>query len=352
MPASSLFRNWILACALAVVAVVLAGLLFLKRPSQLPETAVQQSPPAGGAATTACGLPPFESVRADPGADGPPVILWASGEVRLYLDDEAAFSPPEAPRHFPVGEHTLRVEADGHAPFSLQLRFEAWTPVLLHAELDPRVGLTLVRLNAHCVSCPASLQETESISVRVRETPGDPMVDAAVALRGGDWLTARDALEQVPESERETAPFHRLASVVFVDTHATEAARELLRTLPGPRGQELRPLISRQEALFEEEEARRREVQLHRWNRATERYGALVERYGLELPKIVGQAGTRLEALSTTFSTHHEQGDVLGAEEALLAAEDALLRLARRLQASRPDDCAFQTDVVRMATTG
>src|SRR5690606_17523342 len=285
MPAPSLLRNWLLACALAVVAVALAGMLFLRRPPP-PDPAGLRAAPTE-VAERSCGLPPFESVRAQPDAEAPPVILWASGDVRLYLDDAAAFSPPDAPQHVPVGEHTLRVEADGHAPFSLRLRFEAWTPVLLHAELDPVAGLTLVRVNAHCVSCPTALESLGRIEVRPPEGPGDPQVEAAAALRRGDWLTARTFLEQVPEAARDTPLFHRLASVVFVDTLETELALELLRALPGPRGDELRPLLERHQALFEEEVVRRREVQLHRWNRATERYGALVERYGVELPRIV-----------------------------------------------------------------
>lgn len=348
MPAPSLFRSWLLACVLAVIAVALAGLLVLRR-TALPSRA-EPSPTTEDASV--CGLPPFESVRARPDAEGPPVILWASGAVRLYLDDEAAFSSPEAPRHYDVGDHTLRVEAEGHDPISLTVHFDPWTPALLHAEVDPEAGLILLRLNAACVSCPLPSAHFQDIEVHPSQGPGDHRLEAAVALREGDWPTALRALEQVPPEQRETPLFLRLASVVFVDMRETGLARDLLRDLTDERGEELQPLLDRQLALFEEEEARKLEVQLYRWNRATERYGALVERHGAELPRTTGTAGSRLEELSTSFSSFHDKGDVLGAEEALRAAEDELLRLARRLSAARPGDCAFQADVVRMATTG
>jgi hypothetical protein len=341
-------QRWLLACGLTALALlaVTSALLIRQEAAGTPAPLPTQPGP-----TADCGIPALTSLRALPGAEDPPVLLWAEGDVRLYLDDRAAFSSPEAPRHLPTGEHTVRLEAPGRSPLLVRVRFDAWAPALLHAALDPVGGLTLVRLNAPCVDCPAALQPYDTLAQRPAGQPVDALLSgAAQALRDNAWPEALALLEQVPEAQRRSGLFLRLASQIQVDTASTEAARRSLASIPARQGGGLPALLARLGELEQQESKRRRDVQLARWNRATERFGALVARHGSELPQAVGSASQRLEALSPTFERALEVGDELDAEETLRAAEAELLQLATRLRAARPADCAFQAEIVATAS--
>ncbi len=336
-------QAWLIACGSAALLLsATAGLLLQRRPA--PAVA-----PASGA-TDACGLPSVDNVRALPGAEGPPVLLWATGGVHLYLDDAPAFSPPEAPRHFTVGEHSVRLEAEGHPPLLTRLRFEPWTPALLHAQVDPGIGLTLVRLNAPCTVCPAPTRPVDRVPYAPStKEPTALLGEAASALRQNAWPQALAALEGVPPDARRSAHFLRLASAVHVDAWAQAASREALEALPARDARDLAPLLSRLDALTAAEDGRRHRVQLERWNRTTERFGGLVRRFEPQVPQAVGAAARRLEVLTRAFETKHTARDTLGAEEALLAAEESLSSLVTQLRSARPGDCAFQAEVVATA---
>lgn len=350
MAGPSSLQRWRLAAGLTVlVLVALLALVFARKaPRQEP---TDPAPPTARTRPTAmeagdCGIPPLTSVRALPDAEGPPVLLWATGDVRLYVDDKAAFSSPEAPRHLAVGEHAVRVEAKGHPPYEIRVRIEPWTPALLHAELDPQAGLTLARLEALCVACPHALEPHARIATRDR-TSAAPLAEAAEALRRNNWLQAMTFLEQVPRAERGSRAFQRLASTVYADTNAPVAADRALRAIGDA---DLRALLVARHQLSAAEQGRRHDVQLARWNRTTERFSALVESFGKELPQAVGSASERLEALSPIFEQAHAAKELLDAEEALQAAEAELLTLINRLRAARPGDCVFQAGIVRTIT--
>lgn len=344
MAASSSLRRWRLAAGLAACALVVTALALVfakKSPAQPPAPDAPIAPETGR-----CEIPALESVRAMPDAEGPPVLLWAAGDVRLYLDGKAAFSPPEQPRHFSVGEHTLRLEAEGHPPYELRVRFESWTPALLHAELDPEAGLTLARLEAPCASCPPALQPYEVIAIS-EPSSAAPRTEAAAALRDNAWPRALSFLEQVPRAERRDRLFRRLESTVYADTNSSAAALRTLKSIDDP---DLRTLLDAHHRLVDAERTRRHAVQLARWNRTTERFSALTEGFGKTLPQAVGSASERLAALSPVFEQAYAAGDSLDAEEALQAAEAALLTLTQQLRATRPRDCVFQAEVVGTVT--
>lgn len=345
MAAPSSLHRWRLAAALAATA-LLGIVLLLVRDARAPEAGPPRAPSAVPTPPPNCDIPALTSVRALPHADGPPVLLWAAGDVRLYLDGKAAFSPPEAPRHFAVGEHTLRLEAEGLEPYTLQVRFDPWTPVLLHAERDPIAGLTLTRLEAACVGCPHALQPYEAIASRAPEQ-STPLTAAAAALRRNAWPEALALLEQVPASRRQSRAFLRLESAVYADTYSSSAAR---RTLEAIDDADLRTLLAAHAKLYASEAQRRHEVQLERWNRTTERFAALMERWSKELPQAMASASERLAALSPVFETAYGSNGGLDAEEALQAAEAEILTITHRLRTARPQDCAFQAEVVATVT--
>jgi hypothetical protein len=366
MPPPRSAASWLLACAAA--ALLLLGttvlLLLSERRAAAPDAPAAAALPGGGppppaapaaartaaAADVACpGAPPLPPLGGlPPGAESPPVLLWAVGGVRLSLDGAAAFSPPEAPRRFPPGEHALRLEAAGQEPLTLRLRFEPWAPALLHAQVDPGVGLTLVRLDAPCASCPAPVRRVESVAHVPTDAPADSLLStAAAALRRGAWPEALTALEGVPPRARTAAPFLRLASVVYADARAPAAARRTLAAIPARQSPDLPALLVRLDALRREEAARHARLQLERWNLATERFSTLVERFEPQVPHAVGEAGRRLEALTRAFERAHTAGDAVGTEEALQAAEQALSTLVTRLRSARPGDCALQVELAK-----
>jgi len=348
MAAPSSLRRWRTAAVLAACALFALLLAFVRAGrTPAPAPASNTTLPATSETAEPCGIPQLDSVRAIPEAEGPPVLLWAAGDVRLYLDGKAAFSPPEQPRHFAVGEHTLRIEAEGHDPYELRVRFEPWTPALLHAELDPEGGLTLARLEAPCVSCPPPQQPYTAIPRRSPPTAGSPLTLAASSLRANAWPEALDLLAQVPDAKRTSRLFRRLESVVYADSHSSAAVHRALSDIDD---RDLRALLSVHRALVDAERTRRHAIQLARWNRTTERFSALMEGFGEKLPQAMARASERLAALSPVFEQAHAAKEALDAEEALQAAEAELLTLTHQLRATRPRDCVFQAEVVRTVT--
>src|SRR5689334_2471112 len=109
-------QRWFLALGAAALLVTasLGGLVVLRKKRASANTAnpaaasttAPSAPAASEPALAACG-PQRSDFHPLPDAEFPPVILWAAGGARLYLDDAAAFSPPESPKRFPPGEHSV-----------------------------------------------------------------------------------------------------------------------------------------------------------------------------------------------------------------------------------------------------
>ncbi|MHB8876724.1 MAG: hypothetical protein ACYC8T_23770 [Myxococcaceae bacterium] len=326
--------------AAALLLAVAAGLLLLSR-SKAPRPAPIPVAPA------ACTVPEVVPMRVMAGAEAPPIILWAAGPVRTFVDGAPAFSAPEAPMALPTGEHTLTLEAPGAEPLTTRFRVVAFTPALFHAQLDKEVGITLARLGTACASCDEALSEVKLTPEKSRERPAALLAKAAGALRRDDWRTAAASLRGVPAAQRRSPLFRRLAAGVYSATAQPSRAREELAAIGASRSSDLGPLLGRIEALTQVERERQKQVVLARWNRVTERFGHLVDRFERVVPGPVTSASGRMAELSKSFTEATRQGDVTSGEAELAAAEQTLSTLAAQLRASRPLDCAFQTDVVQ-----
>jgi hypothetical protein len=339
-------RLWAVACVVALAATAsLAVVLKAKLRAHANAVATMGAPPPKHLAAT-CAVPKAVAVRALAEADDPPVILWAVGEVRLFVDNAPAYSAPDAPRHFKVGEHTLRVEATGAEPIRTRFQLDAFTPALFHAQREERLGLSLVRLGSACASCaqPMDLVKLQVEPSDVR--PAALVEGAAGALRRDEWLRAAAFLRGVPDADRGKGAFHRLASVVYADGLQPELARTELGQVPDKQSPDLSSLLARWDALQTQEKARRGEVVRARWNKVTERFQGLIGRFNTEAPGPTATASRRLAELSAGFERAQDKGDSLEEERLLAAAEQTLLGAVVDIRAARPEDCDFQAAVV------
>jgi hypothetical protein len=339
-------RLWAVACVVALAATAsLAVVLKAKLRAHANALGTAGAAPPKRPAVT-CVVPKVVPVRALPEADDPPVILWAVGEVRLFVDDAPAFSAPDAPRHFKVGEHALRVEATGAEPIRTRFQLDAFTAALFHAQREERMGLSLVRLGSACASCAPPLDlvklEVEPSDVR----PAALLESAAGALRRDEWLRAATFLRGVPVADRSNGAFRRLASVVYADGLQPELARAELGQVPEKQAPDLSNLLAKWDALQTREKARRGEVVRARWNKVTERFQGLIGRFNTEAPGPTATASRRLAELSAGFERAQDKGDSLDEERLLAAAEQTLLGAVVDIRASHPEDCDFQAAVV------
>jgi len=327
------------ACAASALLLTAVVLFLAGRPG--PPTSTSTSAMIGGtdAGNPSCSAAAPRLVRGDPEAEGPPVILWAVGDVRLFLDGEPVFSPPDAPKHFAPGEHTLRAEAEGHEPFETRIRLDPFTPALVHAQLDGEAGITVVRLGMTCASCETPLSPIRLGVVSSKEPAQAHFVRAAAALRKDDWRTAIAQLEQVSPAVRETPQFYRLASSTWLAAANPAYALFLAEQLKGDDAHELDRLVVRMKELTTSEWNRYDRVVLERWNRLTEQHAALLRagtgKVGIDLRAL----NERMEALSGTFASAK---NVFEREAVLLSAEENTRVLLAQLVAERPGDCSFQ----------
>lgn len=337
-------KFWLVACGIAAVVLIAIVFALLQVSRRRPATTLVMAP-----TPQRCALPEEVPIRALSEAEAPPVLLWASGQVRIYVDEVATFSPPEDPKRLAPGEHRLRVEAEGHEPLRTSFRIDPYTPALIHAQLDDALGITLARLGTVCTSCPAPSLEVE-LDVPTHAAPTDLMlVHAARALRSDDWKSAAGFLASVAVSRRSEPLFRRLAAAVYVGAAQPSDARRELAAV-AQRSSELKMLLERLEQLEGEERRREREVLLARWNRTTERFGHLMERFQGEVPGEISNASLRLAALSRSFEQALRDDDLGRQEAALRAGEEVLSLFVHQLRSRRPADCTFQAAV--LATLG
>ena len=332
--AGSSTRWWLGACCVAALLLALSALLLLRR------SRARAAAQAQGAA--ACAVPAQLPLRALPEEEYAPVLAAAEAGVDLRIDGE----PVHSARLLPAGEHTVRAQAAGAQALEWRLRFDAYTPALLHAQADAHAGLTLVALGAVCSSCPAPLRPESLAPQRSGTPPAALLSGAAQQLRSGDWVHAAEALRGVTGKAREGALYLRLAAAVHAASLQPDVARRTLEALPRREAGALPRLLRAFDARTVEETRRRSAVTLARWNRVTERYSALVQRFESQVPAPATCAGKRLEALSSSFEMAALVEDDVGMERALAAAEAALGTLVAQVRGARPHDCAFQAEVV------
>jgi hypothetical protein len=339
-------KVWAVAAVVALAATAsLAVVLKAKLRARAVETVTAIAPPPRHPASS-CAVPKAVTVRALPEADDPPVILWAVGEVRLFVDDAPAFSAPDAPRHFKVGEHALRVESAGAESIRTRFQLDPFTPALFHAQRDERLGLSLVRLGSACASCaqPMDLVKLDIEPSEVR-TPA-LLESAAAALRRDEWTRAASFLRGVPAADRGAGAFRRLASVVYADGLQPELARSELAEVPEKQSPDLANVLAKWDALQAQEKSRRAQVVRARWNKVTERFQGLIGRFNTEAPGPTATASRRLAELSSGFERAQDKGDSLEEERLLAAAEQTLLGAVVDIRAARPEDCDFQAAVI------
>ncbi|MBX5481868.1 MAG: hypothetical protein IRZ16_08535 [Myxococcaceae bacterium] len=344
---------WIAACAGAalLLAAVVVGLSSLHRPAlprgETSRPVAEAHADAGAAAGCTVALPSLR--RAEPFAENPPVILWAVGDVRLFLDGKPAFSPPEAPKRFPPGSHEVRVEAPGREPITATLRFSPYQPVLIHAEDDGDAGLTLVQVGAVCTSCEPPVVPLDSFPVpkkaRPKAAPDALLQSAAAALRTSRWQEAALALGALPPKARTGTLYHRLAAATWTGAVAFQKARAELSTITGPDANELDRLLARLAALAAEEQTRNARVVMARWNRVTEQHAALL-RSANGIPGLdLAGSERRMVKLSGDFNAAAARKDVAEQERIFAAAEEVAQTLLSELIAARKDDCALRARV-------
>lgn len=335
--------RWAVPAALAALLLVLGALVALRGPGRA------QVPPGpdGGAAGAGCDVPPLAFPPMS--AQGAPQVLLSGGPgVRFWIDGERALGPLDEPRAYPPGERTLRVEADGEEGLQTRFRLDPFAPALFHATVEPGAGLSLVRLGVVCRSCSGAFAELDlgkgpagagaDAQVRFRE--------AARAMREDDWQLAATILRDVPARARKEGTFLRLASSVYAAAIAPQRAREVLGGLTGADRAALQPALAAWDRAVEQEQARRLRLLVARWNRLTDRFADFGQRYEPSIRSQMGAAALRMEQLSPHFEAAVSAGDESAQEAAILAVEALLLRLARDVLGTRPEnDCAFQAEV-------
>lgn len=339
--------------AALAVSVGLGGLVLLRgrqaqAPAPPPVEAPKPAPAPAPPPTPACGEASLE-VHALANAADPPVILWGVGGARLYVDDQAAFSPPEKPLRFTVGEHTLRIESPGAEPLHTRFLLEPFTPALIHAEKDEQLGLTLVRLGAVCASCEPPVSALDLRPARGPPATAPALLEAAAGhLRRDRWVQAVAALKLVQPRDRRSPAFLRLAAIAAASAGDLRQARALLRKIPAAQSNDLATLLPTHDRLTAEEQARRKDIHLARWNKLTEWFAAVAGRYQAEAPGPVTATSKRLEQLSAAFDTAVRRGGVDQQAAAVTAGEEALTVLLRSIRSQRPDDCRLQAELLAL----
>lgn len=335
--------------ALAVVAALAVGafvVLVGKKKAPAPQPSVAVVADAGAE----CNAPKTLALLPLPSADDPPVILWATGDVRMELNDELVFAPPDSPKTLKSSSHKLRVEAKTAGKEETTFRVLRQRPAFFYATSMPDVGLVLVRHGTLCESCDEPTG-TEQLQYAARKDSTNYLLrETAKVLRQEKWTEARDFLAGVPPKDRQSEAFRILAAALFGQanqpTQALEQLESIAKTNPkSPVAQ----LISGFAALKASEEKRREKVLLMRWNKLTERYSNLVSRFEPEVRGFVDRHARRLETLSSAYSKASETHDVPKQEELVRAAQELVEQFVEEIRAQKPEDCDFQSKVVAAA---
>jgi len=346
-------HRWFLALggAALLLSASLGGLVLLRKRRDLsapPRPGTTRSPGpelAGGA----CG-PQRSDYHPLPDAEAAPVILWAAGAARLFIDEQPAYSPPEKPKRFTPGEHAVRIEAPGEEPIRTRIRIDPFTPVLLHAQADPQFGLSLVRFGAGCLPCEPPVTPVD-LSPSRKPTPTSAVLLAAAGhLRHDRWSQAADGIRRASAADRKRAVFYRLAAITAEDGAQHDLARALLARVPPAQSNDLATLLPLFDKLVASESRRREDVTLERWNKITDWFATVSARYQGDAASPVSAATKRFSQLSLVFETAVREGTLEQQAEVVRAGEQTFSSLIKDLRAQKPEDCRFQQELTAVGS--
>jgi len=343
-------KTWWLGLSAAAVLLLGATALLVLRgaPPPAPEQAAKELPDAGASPAAAQACDAFDSskllVESDKGEA--PVLLWAVGPVKLYVDDKPAFSPPEQPLRF-IGEHVLRAEAEGQQPFVTRFRVDPHVPALFHVQVDDAMGITAIHLGAACASCELPSVDVALDFERSTETAFELLSTAADGLRRDKWPNALERLRRVPMKDRDKPVFHRLASSMYQDASRPEEARKQAELVPAARSNDLAMLLKELRRLEDEETKLRGRAVLARWNFVTDRFSVVASRFQEVAPGPIATSAQRLQGLTAELERAFDGNDPRGQRSALNAATETVRRTLDQLAAARPGDCALQAQLAK-----
>lgn len=340
-------HRWFLALggAALLLSASLGGLVLLRKrrdPAAPPPAGSKSLAPelAGGA----CG-PQRSEYHPFPDAEASPVILWAAGAARLYVDEQPAYSPPEKPKRFAPGEHAVRIEAPGEEPIRTRIRIDPFTPVLLHAQADPQFGLSLVRFGAGCLPCEPPVVPVDLSPVRKPAPAPTILLASAGHLRHDRWPQAAAGIRRASAADRKRAIFYRLAAITAEDGAQHDLARALLERVPPAQSNDLATILPIFDTLVASESQRRKDVTLARWNKITEWFAGVSAKYQGDAASPVSAATKRFSQLSLVFDTAVREGTIDQQAEVVRAGEQTLTTLIKELRVQKPDDCQFQQEL-------
>lgn len=277
-----------------------------------------------------------------PGEEDAAALVVAEKGVQLSVDGTPVPQGLGTPVRLKAGERAVFAQASGDE-LRLTLRVDPFRPVLLHAVVDPQVGLSLVFLGGWCASCPGA-EGAPPLGTTVGTRPTAELLrTAASALGKSDWRAAHEALSAVPPAQRRSVTYARLGAAVMQSTRQSSVARALLQASGDGR---IRALMAQHAALSDADDAAMGALAVRRWNLLTERYARLIE-LAPEAPGPVAAASARFGELSNGFQAASEQHRALDQVEAVEAAAETIAVLVKGLRAARPEDCAFQERISR-----
>lgn len=340
---------WIaLSVVAAVVVLGLALLVVRKKPDG--STTADKTASTVVDAGAGCNAPKTLALMPLLSADDPQLIIWATGDVRMELDGELVFAPPDAPKSLKPGPHKLKVDGKREGKEETAFRVLPGKHGFFFASTLPDIGLVIVRTGTICESCDEATG-MEDLKHSPREDSASYLIkEAARILRQQKWSDARELLKGVAPKDRKTEAFLTVAAAYYGQANQAPQALEMIETAAKTHPKSGLALLWQGFAQMKEKEKERREkVLLQRWNKLTERFSNLVSRFEPEVRGIVDAHSRRLETLSTAYATAAEKHDLGQQEQLVTSAHEILEQFVDQIRAQRPDDCDFQSKVVAAA---
>lgn len=338
---------WVALSVVAAAAVVGLVVLVLR---DKPRATLPVGKTATADAGPACNAPKTLALMPLPSADDPQLVIWATGDVRMELDGELVFAPPDTPKLVKPGPHKLRIDGKREGKEETSFRVLSGKQAFFFASTLPDVGLVVVRAGTICESCDEATGLEDLKHAPRGDSAAYLLKEAARILRQQKWSDARALLKGVAPKDRKSEAFLTVAAAYYGQANQTPQALEMVEAAAKAYPKSgLGLLWQGFTDLKTKQKERREKVLLQRWNKLTERFSNLVSRFEPEVRGIVDAHSRRLETLSTAYATAAEKHDLEQQEQLVTSAHDLLEQFVEQIRAQRPDDCDFQTKVVAAA---